>query len=557
MTQPELHSAPATAILSSHSLREAYADADIRMTLGPGHGIVHVEGFSELIGYNLDQLEGRAFIDLVIPEEQPQAIQILQEVCQSHELRGATLHFTSHYGDKLPFILSGYARAGMNEIRLGMTLIRSDVRQSQFRRHNRITGLLKFYHFVDAALQLIQDPAQKRKALKMGLIRLNPLDEAQATFPLDRWQSLMQELGQYLRSRAISPDLAGRIINSHYALFFDPSVAVAGLRDDLVALLRRYGLHEEKEGVLIQDLLVPTIFTQHEQARDTILFLCKAFAADPAAVRDIHDLLTGYERMRHQTAGLVRAFKQTVQEKSFDVAIQPIVSLQDRRLSHFEALVRFAPALPFENPFHFVTFGEEQGLIGEFDIAMCERLLTLMRVMKEQGRLVDISMNLSAYSLMNSDIMQYIHGLLRKFPDVAPSLMFELTESAPIDDLSVANDIIQILRQGGNAVCLDDFGTGEASFDYLKYLQMDLIKIDGSYIRASMQSKRGRHLLAAVIDLCRSHNETLIGEMVEDEEVSRLLALHGIKFGQGYYFGRPDTDIERMLREYPPEPEKE
>ena len=94
---------------------------------------------------------------------------------------------------------------------------------------------------------------------------------------------------------------------------------------------------------------------------------------------------------------------------------------------------------------------------------------------------------------------------------------------------------------------MDDFGTGESSFDYLRNLQVDFIKIDGSYVRESMKTVRGRQMLRAMAGLCANLGVQTIGEMVEDEKEAGLLYDCGIKFGQGYLFGKPTVEDETLI----------
>src|SRR5690606_7138657 len=122
-------------------------------------------------------------------------------------------------------------------------------------------------------------------------------------------------------------------------------------------------------------------------------------------------------------------------------------------------------------------------------------------------------------------------------------LMFEVTETARIDDLGRANAFLQDLRRAGHRVCLDDFGSGQASFQYLRSLKVDLVKIDGSYVRNALKTDDDRKFLRAIIQLCNSLGIITVGEMIENEATANFLRSNGVQYGQGYLFGRPSVDI--------------
>ncbi|MFZ0693682.1 MAG: EAL domain-containing protein, partial [Alphaproteobacteria bacterium] len=105
------------------------------------------------------------------------------------------------------------------------------------------------------------------------------------------------------------------------------------------------------------------------------------------------------------------------------------------------------------------------------------------------------------------------------------------------------NAIIQSLRRTGFPVCLDDFGAGESAFHYLRALDVDMVKIDGSYVRDALAEPKDRYFLKSIAGLCNDLGISTIAEMIEQEKTIELLRSCNVKFGQGYLFGRPSLDI--------------
>jgi EAL domain-containing protein (putative c-di-GMP-specific phosphodiesterase class I) len=119
-----------------------------------------------------------------------------------------------------------------------------------------------------------------------------------------------------------------------------------------------------------------------------------------------------------------------------------------------------------------------------------------------------------------------------------------------VGDLNDAQRLIGLLHGMGCRVCLDDFGSGFASFAYMKHLPADVLKIDGLFVRNLARDRNDLVFVRAIVDVAKGLNKTTIAEMVEDPETLALLRGVGVDQVQGYHFGRPqelhDCVVERM-----------
>ena len=117
--------------------------------------------------------------------------------------------------------------------------------------------------------------------------------------------------------------------------------------------------------------------------------------------------------------------------------------------------------------------------------------------------------------------------------------MFEITESARVDDLATVNTHMQSLRKRGFKFSLDDFGAGSASFDYLNSLDADFVKFDGPVVRRACASNKGSDMLSTMAKMCSNQKIWTVAEMVEDKAMANQVYYCGIDYGQGWYFGKP------------------
>src|SRR5690606_33635452 len=206
----------------------------------------------------------------------------------------------------------------------------------------------------------------------------------------------------------------------------------------------------------------------------------------------------------------------------------------DGRVSHYEVLARVAASSPTD----VIRFAEGIGMIEELDLAVCSRAIALLE--SEHGRrLPSLAVNLSGGSVQSAAFVKSLLLLLERSRVPPSQLLFEITESAAIDDLGSVRDFVAELRARGHSVCLDDFGAGAASFSYLQALPVAYGKIDGAYVSRICENARDRAIVKAITSMCRDLGIRTVAEMIEREaQLDQLLEL-GVGLGQGYLFGKP------------------
>jgi EAL domain-containing protein (putative c-di-GMP-specific phosphodiesterase class I) len=229
-------------------------------------------------------------------------------------------------------------------------------------------------------------------------------------------------------------------------------------------------------------------------------------------------------------------FRAMVQAREFALEYQPIVDLATGVTHHFEALARFGSRGPADS----IRLAEELGLIEGFDLAVVEK--TLQQLRRPGFGLTKIAVNVSGASLGSDG---YVDGLLRltaSTPDIRKRILIEVTETAAVADIEAAARRLSGLRRAGIRVCLDDFGVGAASLDYLHRLPADTVKIDGRFVRDIVSDQRARDLVSHLVELCADLKMATIAEMIETEEQKTTIRGLGVGYGQGWLFGRPAAE---------------
>jgi EAL domain-containing protein (putative c-di-GMP-specific phosphodiesterase class I) len=256
------------------------------------------------------------------------------------------------------------------------------------------------------------------------------------------------------------------------------------------------------------------------------------------------DLSEGLPAIMDGVRNDLRLIRNTIRSGAFSMAFQPICDLETRKIHHYEILARIDGQ--GGSPFKFIQSAEELGLIQRFDRVMCQKALNWLVERKKEGSFYSVAVNLSAKSITDPSFMASIEALLDEHGDLREQIMFEVTESARISDVSAANAALKRLRAAGHKVCLDDFGVGESSLQDLRQYEVDLVKIDGSYVRDALANTISSHILRAVAALSRDLKIDTVAEMIEEEAVVDFLRGCGVQYGQGYLFGKPSLGAPRF-----------
>jgi EAL domain-containing protein (putative c-di-GMP-specific phosphodiesterase class I) len=153
-----------------------------------------------------------------------------------------------------------------------------------------------------------------------------------------------------------------------------------------------------------------------------------------------------------------------------------------------------------------------------------------------------VAVNISGRSLGSDLFAGLVERELSQHSKLAGRLALEITESAEVKNLTRLDAIVQRIRQRGFEVCLDDFGAGASSFQYLRALKVDWIKIDGLYVRRLLKDGRERAMVESLVELCGKLGVRTVAEQIESVEEATALRRIGVELGQGWVFGKP-TDL--------------
>lgn len=252
-----------------------------------------------------------------------------------------------------------------------------------------------------------------------------------------------------------------------------------------------------------------------------------------------------YNSSIRQKALLVKELESEMQgaldDKDFIVYLQPKFDLINKEIVGAEALVRWMhPKRGLLPPGNFIDIFESNGFITKLDHYMFEETCKLLRKWIDSGKEpVPISVNLSKVHLYNPNIAEDLYCLALRYEIPTKYIEIELTESMNFDNIAMLLSVVDRLKRFDFTISIDDFGTGYSSLNLLKDLPVDVLKIDREFFSEAADQKRGRQVIASIIDMAKRLDMKTVAEGVEYKEQADFLIDINCDFVQGYYFSQP------------------
>jgi len=405
----------------------------------------------------------------------------------------------------------------------------------------------------EAELQRCRAEPDRRFALIV--LTIDRWDEIASALGAPTAQAITEVISERIYRAASQHGFVGRVDRDRFAIL----VAPLGASDAVDSLAQEMQLRVQ-EAVTAGDVrelnltasvgiaLGPRRYATGEdalRAAETAFRSARRKGAGASAIFD-----TGMHQALVDRFWIEHDLRRAVIAREFSLNFQPIVRLDDERLSSFEALVRWdhrtrGPISPED----FIPVAEEAGLIGSIGAwvlqAACAQLAAWQGAASGLEALT-VSVNLSPSQLAEADIVATIEHALAVAGVRPTQLKLEITESAIVADPAAARNVLRALKALGVRLALDDFGTGYSSLSHLHAFPFDTLKIDKRFV-ADLASGRDAALVRTIVKLGEAMGMDVVAEGIETPAQRDVLRAMGCDFGQGYLFSKP-LDVEAATR---------
>jgi diguanylate cyclase (GGDEF)-like protein len=275
---------------------------------------------------------------------------------------------------------------------------------------------------------------------------------------------------------------------------------------------------------------------------DTAMQYAKVNFAKTSVLFDATMQIKAVEKLR-----IENDLQRAIDNHQLYLNYQPIVSLDTGKINCLEALVRWKhDSLGIIPPDKFIPICEETGQIialGQWVLSeACNQLVNWQKALMGDSSLT-MSINLSRIQIYHPELIPQIDNLLESLNLAGKDLKLEITESTLMENTSAVTRVLEQLKEREIKLCLDDFGTGYSSLSYLRYLPVDTVKIDRSFIGPEINNTNFG-IVKAIINLAHSLGLDVIAEGIETKDQFEILKSLGCEYGQGYLFAQPLNSVD-------------
>ena len=513
------------------------AAADLLIEIDAAFRIVRTVGAAQsLLNENSQDLRGKDVGALFVAHERALVRRLLERTCAVGRIEPCGLHLDPS-GDPLPVTLGACSLPGGDgHIYLALT-VQSDALLLTADARDPVSGLLdvkSYQAFVERSLSF---EAGKTPA-EMKMVRLQGLGSLVRGLPSETSDMLLGEIGAVLRAQSLGGAAAAQLSDDAFSYVPSPKgeqATEASLSAEIRAAAKAAGVVADGLRTSMMSLKLSVGNLDQDAVARALTYALTAYCKNEG--RPITNLEQGLESAMAQTVKHFDSIRSVIESNEFTLFYQPVVSIEDRSIHHYEALMRFPDG---RKPYDTIRMSEQLGLVQDFDLAVTQKALSALKHHPD----VCVAINLSGLSVQSDTFREQLRQLVMPYKGIDTRLMFELTESNAVEDMEAAAGFLKWLRRTGFAVCLDDFGAGAAAYSYLRNFDVDYVKVDGPFLKAARDNPRERALVRSLAGLCKDLKCHAIAEMIEDEDMAKMCAELGITYGQGFHFGKPKPQFD-------------
>jgi len=419
------------------------------------------------------------------------------------------------------------------------------LRLERLANHDELTGHFNRTRLREALNRAVSSSLRSGRPgayLAIGIDKLGTVNDA---FGYQIADEVIIEIGRRLDRQFRGGDVMGRVEGDRFGLVLSscPPENVATVAEKILALIGQAQI-TTSAGALYATVSIGGVCFP-EQGMDGFDVMTRAETALAEAKRAGRDCFVAYraakaqQRQQRAEIALGERVQRALREDRLVFAYQPVVNSESGAVAYHECLLRMiAEDGSIVSAAAFVPVIEQLGFIRLLDRYVLERAVSEASQHPECA----LAFNISGLTATDHAWLRFLVSLLRDRPEVARQLVVEITETAALHDIQESARFVGTLRELGCRVALDDFGAGFTSFRYMQALDVDIVKIDGSFVRNLAESHDNQVFVRHLVGLADAFGLITVAECVESARDAAILRQEGVRFLQGYYFGRPTLE---------------
>jgi len=544
------------ALLASETRYQAlYENApDIYTTINASGEILSINRVgARLLGYDVDELVGESAANVIHPEDQRAVFEYIEKQFRKPVTDNGIEYRKVRKNGSVLWVHQRVSREPEAEEPRLLVVCRdvTDKRKLQQQlshqaTHDALTNLINRREFERRLRRMLTHASGSPDHHVLCYLDLDQFKVINDTCGHIAGDELLRQIAGLLEGQTRSRDTLARLGGDEFAVLMErcPIDKAADLANKMRETIENFRFHwrSRRFSIGVSIGIVP-IQEQHTIEDALSLADSACYAAKEQGRNRVHVYHADDPAVAGQVGDMrwANSITEALEKKQFRLYAQPIHSCcAGSGGERYEILLRLQDGDQAIRPGAFMPAAERYNLSTKIDYWVLDNVIRWFETHADAlDRLKLCSVNLSALSLCDDAFLQYALTRLESSAFPHRKICFEITETAAISNLSQAIQFIETLRNAGCRFALDDFGSGLSSFGYLRNLPVDMVKIDGAFIRNIGNNEIDLAMVKSISEIVGKMGKQTTAEYVESAQALSLLKEIGVDFAQGYYLGKP------------------
>lgn len=407
--------------------------------------------------------------------------------------------------------------------------------------HDTLTGLYNRYYFDTQLSRLTLLASRGEESHCLLYIDLDHFKVINDTEGHQTGDMVLREVSQILSQRLRQSDILCRVGGDEFVILLSNTLmtdakAIGGeICQQIASTHFQFGNNTYKISASIGLSEIDGSSTAAEYLRqaDIALYVAKNKGRNQTHCFTQDDLES---KLQFDNLKWVHCLQEAVVNDNLILHFQPVWDMKENRVAYYEALVRLSINDTLTYPNEFIPALERAEDISFLDHQVINEAI---KIASANPELHKIAINLSAHAFSDERLAPLIEDKLTEYQVDGRRIIFELTESASLTNVSGTRRMIETISALGCEFSIDDFGTGFSTFAYLKELPAHSVKIDGSFVKDMVKNSVDKTLVRSIADVANALGKNSVAEFVESEDIFSQLPELGVRYAQGYFISRP------------------
>lgn len=417
-------------------------------------------------------------------------------------------------------------------------------------KQDMLTGLYNRQYFMEEMELAVTDARAGSGNSALLYLLLDNFREIKENFGIGKADLVLREIATVLRDLCEPSDVLARFGDHSFTIIRKRVCGEEALAfaDSIRGVIEEHIAEVEDQSVTTTCSIGVSLITEHAPPTQQLLaqadLACEVARAEGGNSVHLHNPVADEQLGREREQQWQDAIAQAIEAGGFQLVYQPIVSLLGNHQEKYEVFVRMlGEAGEAILPGQFLASAEQSGQIIDIDRWVVSKAIEVLAKRRKEGIETQFFIKLSGQTLGDPELAIWINDLMRTHSLAANSLVFEIAEQTAQQYLKNAKAFIKAMQQIRCHTALEHFGSGPNSFQLLKHLPVDYLKIDGSFIHNLASEPDNQAVVKSIVEMAQSMNKQCIAEFVQDPHSLSVLWQSGVHFIQGYFLQEPDASL--------------